>query len=413
MSRKQLARSGGDLSALSGDDTGCTTLHVDMDSFFVSVELLRRPQLVGAEVVVGGRAGRGVVVSASYEARAYGVYAGMPMSVALRQCPTATVIEPSRGLYSQYSRRVFDLLATFTDQIHQVSVDEAYIDVSSAQRRLGSPTAIATAMRSAVHQATGLTASIGVAHSRVVAKMASARAKPDGLLVVPRAQVAQFVDLMPVEAIPGVGAKTRERLHRYGITTVGQLASCGSDWLEARFGAHGASLYAASHGEDYREPGVVREHSISAEHTFDADIYALPQLEKELFRLADKVAARVRAEGKAARTVGLKYRTSDFSTYTRSATCTAHTDVATEMRDALLPALRKLHTPGVGVRLLGLKAADLSDLSAVGRQSTLDESAAEHGGRDSELALDRIRRKFGSASIARASLLEDKPASNS
>mgnify|MGYP001667990720 FL=1 len=407
MSRKQLARSGGDLSALSGDDTGCTTLHVDMDSFFVSVELLDRPDLKGAEVIVGGRAGRGVVVSASYEARAYGVYAGMPMSRALAQCPSAVVIPPSRGLYSQYSARVFDILKTFTNEVHQVSVDEAYIDVASAVRRLGRPGVIAQSMRAQIREATGLAASIGVAHSRVVAKMASARAKPDGMLVVPRAQVAQFLHDMPVEAIPGVGGKTQDKLARYGITTIGQLAACSPDWLNARFGAHGKGLYASAHGEDSRDPNRVRDHSISAEHTFPADIFSIDELELELIRLADTVASRVRKEGKAARTVSLKYRTADFSTFTRSVTLTAPSDVASEFRDALLPALRTLHTRGTGVRLLGVRAADLNDLGEVGRQATLEDT--DSGKRDSEIALDAVRSRFGSGAISRASLIRNNP----
>lgn len=409
MSRKQLARSGGDLSALSGDDSGCTILHVDMDSFFVSVELLERPDLVGAEVVVGGRAGRGVVVSASYEARKYGVYAGMPMSRALVQCPHAVVIPPSRGRYSYYSKQVFDILRTFTAEVHQVSVDEAYVDVGSAVRRLGSPGKIAQSMREQIRRQTGLAASIGVAHSRVVAKMASARAKPDGMLIVPQAQVAQFLHDMPVEAIPGVGGKTQEKLARYGITTIGQLAACPQEWVEGRFGAHGKALYAAAQGEDSRDPNRVKDHSISAERTFPEDIYALEQLERELFRLTDTVAARVRKQGKVARTVGLKFRTSDFSTYTRSATLNSPSDVATEMRDALLPALRALHRPGTGVRLLGVRAADLNDLGDVGRQATLEELQTGRGKRESEIALDAVRNKFGATAISRASLIERNP----
>lgn len=403
MSRKQLARSGGDLSALSGDDTGCTILHVDMDSFFVSVELLARPELVGRQVIVGGAAGRGVVVSASYEAREYGIYAGMPMSRAVGLCPTAVVIPPTRHLYSEYSRTVFGVLGEFTDQIHQVSVDEAYIDVASAIRRLGSPARIAEQMRESVYARTGLRASIGVAHSRVLAKMASARAKPNGMLVVPVAQVAQFLGPMPVEAIPGVGGKTQERLHRYGVTSIGQLAACDLTWLTERFGAHGQSLHAAAHGEDFRDRNAPGEHSVSAERTFDADVFDLTVLEKELLRLADKVARRVRAEGVVARTLGIKYRTADFTTLTRSVTLIAPSDVATEWRDAVIPALRKVHKPGVGVRLIGFRAADLLAFEVVGRQTTLDETP---GQRESELALDSIRGKFGSAAISRASLLQ-------
>ncbi len=405
MSRKQLARSGGDLSRLGTDDAGATMLHLDMDSFFVSVELLSRPQLIGLPVIVGGRSGRGVVVSASYEAREFGVHAAMPMSRAMAMCPVAEVIPPSHGLYSSYSRQVFDIVAEVTPEVRQVSVDEAYIDVSGAVRRLGPPATITARLRAQIKETTGLSASVGIAGSQVVAKLASARAKPDGQLLVPVAKTQEFLDPMPIEALPGVGEKTQQALSRYGIRLIGDLAAVDEDWAARVFGAHGHQLWRSAHGQD--SSGFDREakdHSISAENTFGEDIWDLGVLEHELLRLADKVAYRVRAEGKVATTLGLKYRLGDFTTLSRTVTASAPTDLAQEMYEALRPALRKLREQRTqGVRLLGVRAAGLIDFAAAGRQATLDEP--EHSGREAEVALDEVRRRFGTESISQASLL--------
>ena len=409
MSRKQLARSGGDLSRLGTDDAGATMLHLDMDSFFVSVELLSRPHLVGRPVIVGGRSGRGVVVSASYEAREFGVHAAMPMSRAMNLCPVAEVIPPSHGQYSSYSRQVFDLVAEVTPDVRQVSVDEAYIDVAGAVRRLGSPVEITTQLRARIRERTGLSASVGIAVSRVVAKLASTRAKPNGQLLVPVAATQEFLDPMPIEALPGVGEKTQAGFSRYGIRLIGDLAAVDEDWAARVFGAHGHQLWRAAHGRDSSGfDQQAREHSISAENTFGEDIWDIAVLEHELLRLADKVAYRVRAEGKVATSLGLKYRLGDFTTLSRSVTLAAPTDLAREMYEALRPALRTLREQrSQGVRLLGVRAAGLSDFAVTGRQATLNEPV--HSGRDAEVALDEVRRRFGSEAISQASLLRKRP----
>ncbi len=409
MSRKQLARSGGDLSRLGTDDAGATMLHLDMDSFFVSVELLSRPHLVGRPVIVGGRSGRGVVVSASYEAREFGVHAAMPMSRAMNLCPVAEVIPPSHGQYSSYSRQVFDLVSEVTPDVRQVSVDEAYIDVAGAVRRLGSPVEITTQLRARIRERTGLSASVGIAVSRVVAKLASTRAKPNGQLLVPVAATQEFLDPMPIEALPGVGEKTQAGFSRYGIRLIGDLAAVDEDWAARVFGAHGHQLWRAAHGRDSSGfDQQAREHSISAENTFGEDIWDIAVLEHELLRLADKVAYRVRAEGKVATSLGLKYRLGDFTTLSRSVTLAAPTDLAREMYEALRPALRTLREQrSQGVRLLGVRAAGLSDFAVTGRQATLDEPV--HSGRDAEVALDEVRRRFGSEAISQASLLRKRP----
>lgn len=409
MSRKQLARSGGDLSHLGADDAGANFLHLDMDSYFVSVELLTRPELIGRPVIVGGRSGRGVVVSASYEAREYGVHAAMPMARAMNLCPFAEVIPPSQGLYSKYSQMVFDLVAQVTPDFEQVSVDEAFIDVSGAVRRLGSPVMITSALRTEIEEQTGLNASVGIAGSRVVAKLASTRAKPRGQLLVPVSSTQEFLDPMPIEALPGVGEKTQESFFKYGIRLIGDLAAVDEAWAGRVFGAHGHHLWRSAHGLDSHGMNrQVKDRSVSAEHTFGEDVWELSKLEHELLRLADKVAHRVRADGKVATTLGLKYRLADFTTLSRSITLEAPTDLAREMYEALRPALRTLREQkSKGVRLLGLRAAGLMDFSASGRQPKLDE--AEHSGREAEVALDDVRKKFGTASISQASLLRKRP----
>ncbi|GAA1952793.1 DNA polymerase IV [Brevibacterium antiquum] len=409
MSRKQLSRSGGDLSRLGTDDAGATMLHLDMDSFFVSVELLSRPELLGRPVIVGGRSGRGVVVSASYEAREFGVHAAMPMGRAMSLCPFAEVIPPSHGLYSSYSQKVFDLVGEVTPDYHQVSVDEAYIDVSGAVRRLGSPVLITSELRAEIEAQTGLNASVGIAGSRVVAKLASTRAKPRGQLLVPLAATQEFLDPMPIEALPGVGEKTKDGFFKYGIRLIGDLAAVDEAWAGRVFGAHGHHLWRSAHGLDsHGMDRQVKDRSISAEHTFNDDVWDLSQLEHELLRLSDKVAHRVRAEGKVATTLGLKYRLGDFTTLSRSITLDAPTDLAREIYEALRPAMRNLREQkSKGVRLLGIRAAGLMDFAASGRQARLDE--AEHSGREAEVALDDVRKKFGTASISQASLLRRRP----
>lgn len=421
MSRKQLARGGGDLDRLGTDDTGCVILHIDMDAFFVAVELLSRPDLVGRPVVVGGSGGRGVVVSASYEARTYGVHAAMPVGRAMTLCPHAILIPPSRGLYSAYSAQVFDIVARVTDDYDRVSIDEGYVDVSSALRRLGSPALIAQGLRSTIRAETGLVASIGAASTKVVAKLASARAKPDGLLVVPVDRVADFLRPMPVEALPGVGQSTQGSLARYGIRTIADLADTDEQWIVRILGTHGRTLRDFAHGVDHRplrsEP---KDHSVSAERTFAEDVWDADLLETELLRLCDDVAARLRREGAIARGVGLKYRLADFTTFSRSATLPVPSDLPHYLRNALLDPLRRLRADHrAGVRLLGVRAHGLADLSVSGRQAALFEidgteassqdvaavGDSAQGTSDAQRALDEVRRRFGGDSITAASLL--------
>ncbi|WGW13299.1 DNA polymerase IV [Saxibacter everestensis] len=407
MSRKQLDRSGGDLSSLGADDTGCTILHLDMDAFFASVELLERPELRGRPVIVGGSSHRGVVVSATYEARAYGVHAAMPMTRARRLCPQATVIPPSKGAYSAFSAQVMELIAQRTDQIQKISIDEAFIDVGSAVRRLGSPATIAADLRADVRRHTGLVCSIGVASTLFVAKLASTRAKPDGLLVIPAQRVLDFLSPMQVQALPGVGEKTQASLARFGITTIGDLAATRQSVIQRALGAHGAHLWQLANGID---PRVVStggpEKSIGAEETFDIDLSARDELRRELLRLSEKVALRLRSAEFVGRVVVLKVRYSDFFTVTRSRTLDQGTDVASDIYAAvveLFDALRETSKRPL-VRLLGVRVEQLSPSASAHRQLTIGER--EFGRREAEQASDAARRKFGTDAIRPASLLK-------
>lgn len=392
-----------------------------MDAFFVGVELLSRPELRGRPVVVGGSGGRGVVVSASYEARAYGVHAAMPVGRAMALCPQAILIPPSRGLYSACSRQVFDIVARVTDDYVRVSIDEGYVDVTSAVRRLGSPGHIAQGLRAAIRAETGLVASIGAASTKVVAKLASTRAKPDGLLVVPVDRVSDFLRPMPVEALPGVGQSTQSGFARYGIRTIADLADADEAWVARTFGAHGRTLRDYAHGIDHRplhsEP---KDHSVSAERTFTEDVWDADVLETELLRLCDDVAARLRKEGATARGVGLKYRLADFTTFSRSVTLPVASDLPHDLRAALLAPLRRLRADHrAGVRLLGVRAHGLADLATSGRQASLFEvdgsgepelaerpaGDSAQGVSDAQRALDEVRSRFGGDAITSASLL--------
>ncbi|MCI2266921.1 DNA polymerase IV [Sediminivirga luteola] len=403
MSRKQLDRASGGFGDLGADDTGCHVIHVDMDAFFASVELLTRPELRGRPVIVGGRDNRGVVVSATYEAREYGVHAAMPMAQAVRQCPHAVVIPPSRGEYGRYSAQVMEVLESVTDRVAKVSIDEAFLDVSGSRLRLGSPARIARLIKDEVLRRTRLHCSLGVASNMLLAKLASTHSKPDGLLVVPAAKGAEFVQRLPVQALPGVGPSMQARLARYAISTVRDLAELGPERLQSMFGSHGLALAEQAHGRDARRVRNERpEKSISAEHTYFDPLYREQDVSRELLRLSDKVAWRLRRAGLVAGGLGLKLRRPDFRTLSRSVTLTAPTDIGQEIHAALLPAAEALGS-APGVRLLGVRAAGLLEAATAGRQAALDERPRAR--REAEQALDAVRDRFGEGSISAAALL--------
>jgi DNA polymerase IV len=407
MSRRQLDRAGrpgGVDHGLSGDDTGCTILHVDMDAFFASVELIDRPELRGTPVIVGGGT-RGVVLSATYEARRYGVHSAMPMARARRLCPNAVVIAPEHGRYAEVSRGVMEIFASITPLVEPLSLDEAFLDVSGATRLLGAPATIGRTIRERVAAEQHITCSVGVAATKFVAKLASGRAKPDGMLIVPAAQTITFLHGLPVSALWGVGERTEQALARFGLRTVSDLAHTPVDTLRRALGdALGRHLHDLAWGRDPR-PVVPEqaEKSIGNEETFARDVDDPEMIRRELLRLSEKVAARLRAAGLAGRTVVIKIRFADFTTLTRSRTLPERTDVARDIHAVAGDLYTALGLARARIRLVGVRVEGLGDVSAGHHQLALDERP--HGWREAEQAADRASARFGAGAVRPASLV--------
>jgi len=399
MSRSQVRRTQGP-AHLGDDDTACTILHVDMDAFYASVELLERPDLRGTPVVVGASTGnRGVVLSATYEARELGVHSAMPMSRAKRLAPHAVFISPHHDRYAEASRAVMDIFGSITPIVEPLSLDEAFLDVAGALRRLGRPVAIASLIRARVHDEVGITCSVGVASSKFVAKLASTQSKPDGLLLIPRAKVIDFLHPLPVGALWGVGERTEEQLVRLGLETVADLAQTPVSTLERAVGAaQGRHLHDLSWGRDPRavipnEP----DKSIGNEETFDSDTDDHEWIRSRIAGLADQVARRLRASQSVARTVGLKVRFADFTTITRSRTLDVSTDVGADIYATAWSLFEALGLQRARIRLVGVRVEGLSSADETPTQLLLD--APDKGHRDAEVAMDRLRRRYGPGAV--------------
>jgi DNA polymerase-4 len=394
-----------------GDDSGCPILHVDMDAFFASVEIKRRPELAHRPVVVGGST-RGVVAAASYAARRYGVRSAMPMSQALRLCPQLVVLPPDRAAYSAASNAVMDVLRSITPLVEQLSVDEAFLDVRGAVRLHGPPTTIATTIRERIRRETGLTCSVGVARNKFVAKLASARCKPDGLLVVPAERTIEFLHPLPVTVLWGVGARTAEPLHRLGIRTVADLADTPLDTLRRAVGTTTAEhLHALAHGRDDRAVQVGEvEKSISADHTNDTDLVEEAEVLRELLRLSDEVGRRVRGKGFVARTIGIKIRFADFKTITRVRTLPGWTDSSATIFQTASDLYRGLGLDRPRIRLVGVKCENLRAADDAPEQLSFDDvQPAKAEVRPTDTVLDAARARFGSAALGYATLLGTSP----
>ena len=390
------------------DDTGCTVLHVDMDAFYASASLLSRPELVGTPVIIGGGGNRGVVLSATYEARTFGVASAMPMSRARRLCPRATVIAPDHHLYSQISAAVMATFETITPVVEPLSLDEAFLDVSGSLRRLGNPARIGQLIRDTVHDEQGITCSVGVAPTKFVAKLASGLAKPDGMVVVPRDEVVTFVQQLPVGALWGVGDKTEEALLRLGLHTVADIAHTPVDTLRRALGeSAGPHLHDLSWGRDPRHVEVQRrERSIGSDETFEFDVDDPAYIHRQLLKLSDRTAARVRSAGVLGRTVSIKVRFSDFTTITRSRTLRDPTDVSREIFDTAKSLYDALGLQRARIRLVGVRMEGLVESVGAPIQGTLDEP--DHGWRDADRAVDRASARFGAGSVRPASLIPDQ-----
>ena len=382
-------------------------LHVDMDAFYASVELLDRPELRGRPAIVGHASGRSVVSSATYEARLAGVRSAMPVSQALRLCPNAVVLEPHFDKYAHYSRRVLGILGDVTPLVEQVSIDEAFLDVAGAVRLLGPPSRIGADIRRRVLAETGLTCSVGVAGTKFIAKLASTRAKPDGMLVVPVAETLAFLHPLPIGALWGVGPSTQDVLHRYGLRTVGDVATTPLDVLRRWVGdASGVRLNELANGVDPRpvEPES-REKSVGHEQTFELDVTDAAVLRRELLRLSQQVAVRLRSHRVAGRTVALKLRYADFRTISRSRTLGEPTNVGRRIYEEAMSLLDAVLQPGDAIRLLGVRAEQLvPDGSGAPVLWDPDEDW-----RDAENAIDKAAARFGTGAVTSAALVGTRP----
>ncbi len=407
MSRRQYAaptRSGD----AEPDDTGCTILHVDMDAFYAMASLIDRPDLRGRPVIIGGGGGRSVVLSATYEARTFGVTSAMPMARARRMCPQGVVLEPDFTRYAQISDAIMATFGSVTDIVEPLSLDEAFLDIAGAQRRLGRPRAIAQMLRDTIADEQGITCSVGVAPTKFVAKLASGLAKPDGMIVVPGAEVLGFLHQLPVGALWGVGERTEEALTRLGLRTVADIAHTPVETLRRALGdVSGSHLHQLSWGRDERP--VVREHrekSIGADETFAHDVDDPVVIHRELLRLSDRTAARVRAAALMGRTISIKVRFADFTTITRARTLPDPTDVSRDIYATAKSLFDALGLQRARIRLVGVRMEGLVEAERAPLQGMLDEP--DHGWRDADRAVDRASARFGAGSVRPASLVRDR-----
>ncbi len=391
------------MTAASVDDATATILHVDMDAFFAAVELLDHPELRGKPALVGHPGPRSVVTSATYEARRFGVRSAMPVSQALRLCPQVIILPPHMHKYREYSQKVMRIFSEVTPLVEPLSIDEAFLDVAGARRLLGSPRRIADLIRSRVFDETGLTCSVGAASTKFVAKLASGRAKPDGVLVIPEAEAIGYLRPLPVGALWGVGASTQESLQRLGLRTVGDLADTPLAVLQKTVGvAAGLKLHELAHGRDARSvTPESREKSIGHEMTFDVDVADPDRLRRELLRLANQVGARLRGSGLVGRTVALKLRFSDFRTVTRSRTLAEPTNVGRRIFEEAWQVYEGLELGRTPIRLIGVRLEQLVD--AGGGSLSLWDPDEEW--RETERTLDAVSARFGRGMIGPASLV--------
>jgi len=383
-----------------------------MDAFFVSVEELFDPSLKGKPVVVGGRPNeRGVVSAASYAARKFGVHSAMPLRTAYKLCPEAIFVDGHPDRYRDYSHKVYDVLTAFSPLVEMASVDEAYLDITGTERLYGPPLRAAHILHERIKAATNLNCSIGIATSRLVSKISSDYAKPNGVLWIIPGQEAAFLAPLDVRKVPGVGKVTEKNLHALGIRKIGDLATLEESFLERRFGKWGLALAGKSRGLDAggwfdTEIGDdVGPKSISHEHTFSEDTADLGQIEATLARLSEMVGRRLREHGLHARTVQLKLRYSDFSTITRAHSLARPTQLDTELYEQSRDLFRHNWKPGAKVRLLGVHASSFEE--ATEQMELLAEDRHDRW-KVAMAAADRMRDKFGESAVSLAASMRGK-----
>jgi DNA polymerase IV len=381
-----------------------TILHVDMDAFYASVEEHDRPELKDKPLIVGGTGARAVVAAASYAVRRFGVRSAMPVREALRRCPDAIVVAPRMARYQEISARVFEIFREFTPLVEGLSLDEAFLDVTASQRLLGDPESIGTAIRRRIATETGLTASVGIAPNKLLAKIASDLRKPDGMCRIDAANMREVLDALPIQKLFGVGQKSLPIVHAAGIRTFGDVRNASEAVLWQAFGKHGKAMRDRACGRDDRAVVPDREEkSISAEETFAADIHAPADLKAQIVHLADRTASRLRDHELLAGRVNVKIRRGDFTTYTRQRALkppTQETAIVSAAAQSLLLAW-VASQPGAGVRLLGVGVSDLQSL----RQTDLFSAGLPAAPTRLDSAVDGIRDRFGRDLLTRASLL--------
>lgn len=380
-------------------------LHVDMDSFFASVELLDHPELIGKPVAVAGHSERGVITSATYEARAFGVRAASPVGEAKRICPQLVLLPSHMEKYTAMSRRIMTVFTEFTPLVEPLSVDEAFLDVTGAQRLLGTPREIAFKIRERISSETGLPSSVGIASTKFVAKLASQKAKPNGVLEIEPAHTLQFLHALPIQAMWGVGRVTGEKLIGRGVDTIGDLAVYPVEKLKRALGeASALKLHELANGRDARAVSTDRiEKSVSNEETFEHDISDPTPLMRELLKLSQKVSARMRGKNFMARTIGIKVKFSDFSVITRSHTLPDPTDSSQRIYDTAVALLEEAELAGRRVRLIGVHASQLVDRDVVSEPLWGDDDAAW---RTIDKTSDALNAKFGRGAITPARLID-------
>jgi len=391
------------VTASSVDDATATILHADLDAFFASVELLDHPELVGKPVIVGHPSARSIVTAATYEARKFGVNSALPMAIALRRCPQAIVLEPHYERYTHYSKLVMAIFEELTPRVEKLGIDEAFLDVAGARRIFGSPMQVAQLLRTRVRAETGLVVSVGAAATKFVAKVASGLSKPDGLLVVPLEGTVAFLHPLPIAKLWGVGGKTEELLLARGYRTIGDIAAASVPALQTIVGESAAQrLHELAWGRDPRHVHVrPDEKSVGHEMTFETDVTDPDIVRRELLRMSNMVAVRLRRAGMRGRTVVLKLRFGDFTTITRSRTIREPTDLGRTIYDEVRAIYDGLGRHDARIRLVGVRAEQLQDADAA-QLGLWDDS---ENWRDAEEAMDAATARFGRGAIRPARLL--------
>lgn len=383
-------------------------IHLDMDAFYAAVEVLDDPELKGKPVIVGGSKERGVVSSASYEARKFGVHSAQPIATAARLCPQGVFLPVRMWRYQEISQQIFKIFQRFSPLVEPLSLDEAFLDVTGSTRLFGTPEEIARKIKEQVVEETGLTVSAGVAPSKFVAKIASDMQKPDGLTIVPEGKVEEFLEPLPIEKLWGVGKATRKILAHLGVRTIGDLGLLSSKLLVRKLGKQGLHLYLLAKGVDEREVEPEREvKSVGHEDTYPIDISDVEEARKQLLSLATRVAKRLRGYGLVGKTVTLKVKYYDFVQITRSITLGEPTDDNRKIFQTCCDLLEKTEVGRRPVRLLGISLSQLSDSDET-KQLALFAVEEPDRRRRLNKALDTISEKFGDEAIVPGTLLEGK-----